>query len=109
AAMAAASLAVSLIIRIAFLLRSASELDGGVLSVAGLFAIGLFYDLVQTSYVLSVPALLFAVLPEAFFRSRAYRFIAWAAAAAVFFLLLFDAVSQWLFWTEFNSRYNFIA
>ncbi|HVE40171.1 MAG TPA: sulfatase-like hydrolase/transferase [Planctomycetota bacterium] len=109
AAIAAASLAVSLILRIAFLLRSVSDLDGGVLPVAGLFAIGLFYDLVQTSYALSVPALLLAVLPEAFFRSRAYRFVAWAAGVAVFSLLFFDAVSQWLFWTEFHSRYNFIA
>lgn len=27
----------------------------------------------------------------------------------VFFLLLFNAVSEWFFWGEFSSRYNFIA
>src|SRR5258706_14052816 len=94
AAIAAANLAASFLLRLIFFARSASELDG-ILPIPGLFAIGLFYDLVETSYVLVVPALTLVVLPEAFFRSRVYRFITWGTAALVLFLLIFDALSQW--------------
>ena len=106
---ATATLAVSFILRVALLARSVSDLDGGGLTILWVFGIGLFYDLVQISYALAVPALILGVLPAAFFRSRAYRFVALGAAIVVLFLLLFDALSQWLFWTEFHSRYNFIA
>src|SRR5437868_6150540 len=98
AALCAANLAVSFLLRVVLAVRSASELDGGVLALAGIFLLGLAFDLVQTSYVLAAPALVLAALPEACFRSRAWRFVCWGSAALVFFLLLFDAVSQWLFW-----------
>ncbi|MCP9752470.1 LTA synthase family protein [Ferruginibacter sp. HRS2-29] len=47
-------------------------------------------------------------------RSEAFRF-KWRANVLkiffflVIFLLLFNAVSEWFFWNEFSSRYNFIA
>lgn len=49
-----------------------------------------------------------------YFRSPAFR-IRWRSVvlyiglSLVLFLLLFNAVSEWFFWQEFSSRYNFIA
>lgn len=49
-----------------------------------------------------------------YFRSYAFR-LRWRAAVLyiswgfVVFLLLLNAVSEWFFWQEFSSRYNFIA
>ena len=109
AAFALANVTLSFFLRVGLLGRAFSELDGGFLSVVAVFLIGFFFDLVQSAYVLAGPALLLTVLPEACFRSRAYRPVAWGLSGLVFFALYFDAVSQWLFWTEFSSRYNFIA
>src|SRR3954463_12724176 len=92
----AAILAVSFLLRVALFARSVSDLDGGLFTIPGVFGIGLFYDLIMTSYALALPALILGVLPEAFFRSRVYRFVALGAAILVLFLLLLDALSQWL-------------
>lgn len=109
AAIAAAALAVSFALRVALLARSVGDLEGNVLAIPVVFVIGLLYDLVETSYLLALPALVLALLPERFFRGRLYRVVAPGAATLILFLLLFDALSEWFFWTEFHARFNFIA
>lgn len=43
------------------------------------------------------------------FRVRWRKVVLYAGFLLVLFLLLFNAVSEWFFWQEFSTRYNFIA
>lgn len=43
------------------------------------------------------------------FRIRWRKAVLYAGFALVVFLLLLNAVSEWFFWQEFSTRYNFIA
>lgn len=43
------------------------------------------------------------------FRLKWRRGVLYAATALVIFLMLLNAVSEWFFWEEFSTRYNFIA
>lgn len=73
------------------------------------FAKGFWFDLATIAY-LGAPLLLYeALLPQ---RIKGSRFHYWARIAWVFFslaILLFGAVSEFVFWGEFSTRFNFIA
>lgn len=43
------------------------------------------------------------------YRIRWRKAVLYAASLLVVFLLLLNAVSEWFFWQEFSTRYNFIA
>lgn len=73
------------------------------------FGLGLLEDL-RLVAVLCLPFVLAAWLVPARFADRAW--FRWLRVAAVFiltFALLFGAVAEWVFWTEFSTRFNFIA
>lgn len=52
--------------------------------------------------------LLLYLLPQSF-RQRWRKGVLYCSYVLVVFLLLFNAISEWFFWQEFFSRYNFIA
>lgn len=60
--------------------------------------------------MLALPfGLLLLALPERWTRFRSTRVAVLLAAAGGLFVLMFGAASEWFFWTEFSSRFNFIA
>ena len=95
--------------RFALALRVGSDADwtaGTLLRVASL---GLLYDL-TVALLLALPfGLLLLALPERWTRFRSTRVAVLLAAAGGLFASLFGAASEWFFWTEFSSRFNFIA
>ena len=95
--------------RLALALRVGSDADwtaGTLLRVASL---GLLYDL-TVALLLALPlGLLLLALPERWTRFRSTRALLLLATAGGLFSLLFGAASEWFFWTEFSSRFNFIA
>jgi phosphoglycerol transferase MdoB-like AlkP superfamily enzyme len=159
--------AVSLLTRIFLLIYSSSSFDYSLLNIAGVFVIGLFYDLCMSSYLI-IPLVLhiwfcndksyksiwpfiisaiylaviigivfFNLVPKEYnkllpkaalgivcirfliyllllwrgknFRLKWRKFVLYADFFLLIFLLLFNAVSEFFFWQEFGSRYNFIA
>jgi phosphoglycerol transferase MdoB-like AlkP superfamily enzyme len=159
--------AASLLTRIFLLIYSSSSFDYSLLNIAGVFAIGLFYDLCMSSYLI-IPLILhiwfcnersyksiwpfiisgiyltviigivfFNLVPKEYnkllpkaalgivcirffiyllllwrgknFRLKWRNFVLYADFFLLIFLLLFNAVSEFFFWQEFGSRYNFIA
>lgn len=158
---------ISFLTRLFLSIYAFPQLDGGFKNWAGIFLIGLFYDLCFAAY-LSVPVILLvwftsdrvyrrpyawivagilvslilavaffnlvpkelnAELPKAVlgllilllliflllwsrtpeFRQRWRRGGLYVLFFLIIFLLLFNAVSEFLFWDEFGTRYNFIA
>jgi hypothetical protein len=95
--------------RFALALRVGSEADwtAGTL-LPGSTTLGLLYDL-TVALLLALPfGLLLLALPERWIRFRFARVLMGLAAGGLF-ALLFGAASEWFFWTEFSSRFNFIA
>jgi len=97
-----------------FLLRIVLSLQVGLSQItlselAGIFLKGLWFDIAALGYLI-VPWVLFsAVLPDKL-RTKAWVNNArWTMAFLVTFGLVFGAVSEFIFWQEFTTRFNFIA
>ena len=82
---------------------------GGPGDWSRVFLYGLGFDLVAACFVTAPLVLWLALVPNRVARSSPHRLLALAAFAALIFAALLLAVSEWLFWDEFGSRFNFIA
>ncbi|PUZ27654.1 Phosphoglycerol transferase MdoB [Chitinophaga costaii] len=65
-------------------------------------------------YLIIYIVLRFAIYLVLFFSSQGFRIrwragVLYAATTLVVFLILLNGVSEWFFWQEFSTRYNFIA
>jgi phosphoglycerol transferase MdoB-like AlkP superfamily enzyme len=99
----------SFITRIALLVYSAGGFDWSLFNVVKVFSIGLFYDLAAASYAL-VPLVIYLWLfPSKWYRSKLNSVLLIAYFSIVMFTLLFNGISECIFWEEFSVRYNFIA
>ncbi|MEJ5896200.1 sulfatase-like hydrolase/transferase [Aquabacterium sp. G14] len=76
---------------------------------ARVFGVGLVYDLVAGASLLMPLMLFLAVVPSKWLARRGFRI--WLALGMVVWvaLMLFIGISEWIFWDEFGSRFNFIA
>ncbi|MGB2679896.1 MAG: LTA synthase family protein [Candidatus Competibacter sp.] len=95
--------------RLALALRVGGDADWTVASLARATALGALYDL-TVALLLALPlGLLLAACPARWTRWRAFQLLVLLATAGGLFALLFGAAAEWFFWTEFSSRFNFIA
>ena len=109
ALMAGLVLAISLLTRIVLLIKSIDGVDVTLLNFIGIFVLGLLYDLINTGYFI-IPMMLYLwLVPNKLFRKSWHRFLLYGIFSFFTFGLLFNAVSEFFFWDEFNSRFNFIA
>lgn len=106
---AACFVAISTLSRALLALRPDVALPGGIGDWSRVFLYGLGFDLVAACYVTAPLVLWLALVPNRVARSWPHRLLAFSALAAVIFATLLLAVSEWLFWDEFGSRFNFIA
>lgn len=100
---------ISTLTRITLMLKAGNGVDYSVTNVLGIFGIGLFYDLINSLYFVLPVMLLGWVTPSRFAGKRGFKIIAFILQFILVFLLLLNAVSEWVFWDEFSSRFNFIA
>ncbi|HEY5749875.1 MAG TPA: LTA synthase family protein [Chryseolinea sp.] len=102
-------IAVSTLTRISLLIKSSAEIDFSLVNVAGIFLWGMFYDLINAIYF-GIPLLLYLwLVPERLYRKKGHRLALFVLFFALSFIIIFNAVAEWLFWDEFNVRFNFIA
>ena len=79
------------------------------LQSASAFGMGIWFDAWTLAYLI-VPWLLLSIfMPNRWRASRFSHAIRWITAWAVLYSLLFGAVSEFIFWQEFTTRFNFIA
>lgn len=95
--------------RVILLLQAWSALDAGPRLLAMIFATGFFFDCVTFSYFAVPFALLLSLLPDRARSGRYMRPFTYAAFFAATYFLLFDAASEYFFFEEFGTRFNFIA
>ncbi len=73
------------------------------------FGVGLLYDLTAFA-AFAIPIMLWWIfLPSRLAGTAFDRMATWVSFAALAFAIAFTAVGEHLFWTEFGTRYNFIA
>ena len=73
------------------------------------FALGFWFDLGALAYLV-VPFLLLSILlPNRWRNTKWVKISRWILVWIVTFALLFGAVSEFIFWQEFITRFNFIA
>ncbi len=100
---------ISFLTRFALHLKSISQADLTLIQLAGAFAIGLFFDAIQATFF-SMPFVIYLlVIPQHIYEKNWHRVVLYSLFFIQIFLLLFNAVAEWFFWDEFNSRFNFIA
>lgn len=103
------SVGISTLTRMALLLKSGSGFDWSLVNLLGVFSIGFFYDVAMLSYFI-IPLVLYCwLLPSRWYAKPSHRFVLYGYLLLMVFLGIFNAVSEWFFWDEFSTRYNFIA
>ena len=70
---------------------------------------GLFFDTATLAFVLSPMLMASALLPLAVRKTRWYFYFRALLITLAILLLLFLGVAELIFWTEFHTRFNFIA
>ncbi|MGK2913297.1 MAG: LTA synthase family protein [Porticoccaceae bacterium] len=103
------ALAYFLVVRAGLLGLSYTNVPHDPTTLASIFAIGLVYDLAFYSYALIPIALYIALVPPRWWRSRLNRGAARGAILLTLYALGFIAVAEFLFWDEFQARFNFIS
>jgi phosphoglycerol transferase MdoB-like AlkP superfamily enzyme len=102
-------LLVSFATRLALFAKSYPIFNRDWTRLGRVFLWGSWYDLVTVSYW-AIPTLLyFAFVSERLFARRWHRALCGLFVYGFIWLQLLGAVSEWLFWDEFETRFNFIA
>ena len=102
-------LVLSLLIRLALLIKSYTLIDWKIAAFSGVFTWGFIYDFIAASYC-AIPLVLYlALVPERLFRHKLHQAFFAFFYFTVIYMLLFDAAAEWVFWDEFGVRFNFIA
>ena len=100
---------ISTLTRISLLIYSSSSVDFTVLNISGLLLFGLFFDLVNAVYF-SIPFVLYLwLVPGRIFNKGWHQYVLYLWFLILTAVLLSNAASEWFFWDEFQTRFNFIA
>lgn len=102
------ALSVWLILRLALSMHAGWE-QMHAAELLGALAVGIWFDLAAWCYLL-VPALMVsALIPARWSNKNWLTYARWLMAFLLVFALVFGAVSEFIFWQEFSTRFNFIA
>ena len=105
--LALALLGISFLTRCVLVFRD--DVSGAWAQLSGAFAMGALFDLITAVFAVAPLVLWLALLPNRVARWRLHRLLIALGISVSVFSLLFNAVSEWIFWDEFSSRFNFIA
>ncbi len=77
--------------------------------LAAIIPIGFFFDLITCLYLFALFALYLFIIPERLYRTRLQRRFFLLVYFASIFGLLYLAAAEYIFFDEFDARFNFIA
>lgn len=100
---------ISFITRLFLLAWSWKSIEAGFLNIAGIFLVGLLYDLVVSLFV-GVPLAFYCwLMKDSWFQKKWNRFPLFFLFFIITLILVINAGAEITFWNEFNVRFNFIA
>jgi len=102
-------LAFSTVTRTVLLIAALPNLEPGVMMLARIYGVGLFFDCVTFLYA-AIPFVAYlVVVPDRAFNGRFLRYVIYLTFFAATYALLFGIAAEYLFFDEFGTRFNFIA
>ena len=102
-------LLISLITRLGLTIWSFSEIDFSFLNILLILLIGWLYDTVFFLYA-SIPLIfVYWLVPEKMWHSRIFNGLIKLWFIITIFILCFIVISEFIFWHEFQVRFNFIS
>jgi phosphoglycerol transferase MdoB-like AlkP superfamily enzyme len=102
-------ISISLTTRIILATNVFSQVDFSFLNVAEMVIVGVFYDFVNAVYF-SLPLVLYLwLMPQKIYSKPWHLYVLYSWFFILISILLFNSVAEWIFWNEFNTRFNFIA
>lgn len=100
---------VQFLLRGSLLARAWVDVDFGDSETVEIFLRGFWLDAVVAGFFMLPVIIYHMALPQRFHGSPRDRMVDKLFRFLFIFTLLFDAVAEHLFWSEFNTRFNFIA
>jgi len=97
------------LLRFVFFIRSWNEIDNGLIAFLFSFPVGFIYDCVFNLYLSLFFSIILLLIPEIIFKSKIFKYLTYSAFVMFVFWIFFVLVGEWLFWDEFQVRFNFIA
>lgn len=97
-----------MLLRLVLALQAREVLDLTPAVALKVVSVGLLYDLGFLAYM-GLAVATFALLPNRLFAARPIRAVIVIGLFATLCAFFFELVSEWYFWEEFSSRFNFIA
>lgn len=102
-------LTLSFITRLALFIFSFNNVDFNIITYLYIFLVGFLYDVVNASYFIIPFAFYLWLIPYAIYKRKWHRGLLFVLFFIASSILLLNAVSEWFFWDEFGTRFNFIA
>ncbi len=101
--------ALSFVVRTVFLALEKNEIDFSTSLIVKIYGLGLFFDALSFGYIAFIPLLYYTLISNKFFNSKAHQRLLHFFYFLLLFVLIFSCFSEWFFWDEFQTRFNFIA
>ncbi len=95
--------------RVALWLHGGTQVPVTPGSLTQVFLVGLGFDLAAAAYFIVPMVLWLALVPYRLACSRIHRGLFGIMFVATCYVLALVALSEWVFWDEFGTRFNFIA
>jgi phosphoglycerol transferase MdoB-like AlkP superfamily enzyme len=100
---------ISFLTRLVLLLFSFREAEIEISDTVYVFVVGLFFDVVNTGYFIIPLVFYLWLIPQKLYKKSWHRFAMYGLFFLLTLLLVLNAAAEFLFWNEFNTRFNFIA
>lgn len=105
----AVNISCSTLLRAVLLFKEWGHIEHSPGNILHIFSLGLFYDAVFSIYFNLFFAIVLLLAPTRIFSSRISKWLGCSCFFIVLLVIYFGVVAEWLFWTEFATRLNFIA
>ena len=102
-------LVIQFVTRIILLIFSKDVISLNLFDLLKTFSLGVVFDAATGVQALLPLALLLVLLPVDWFKHKAVKGLLALATFGLFFLMLFISASEYFFWEEFQTTFNFIA
>lgn len=97
------------LVRVSLLVYSSDTVSFAALDIARMFLLGMLYDIVVGIQGLLPIALFILLLPAKWLNKKLFKTFFTITIFGLYFLMIFIGVSEYLFWDEFQTTFNFIA
>jgi len=99
----------SFAVRLTLYFSSFSSMDFSILSIVKIFSLGFYFDLAVAFYIFLFYAIYLLLIPIKLIGTLFDKILTYFIVSISLIVSVFSFISEFPFWDEFNTRFNFIA